>query len=456
MSNVLNPKSVFSCSYGLSCAAIAMGFASVALSSPPLDPLPAPFYSFDQSSPSVDGPKATARADELLQLFTPDLVPITVLSAANLGLNQQGDDLDAVSFSKGAIMPTEEFIFMFAVDRDSTGDVPPDPLLLASEVAFNVADQANRGHAAGDAFVTLKNFTVDGSVNRSLRSGPPPSNTQARNQFDEGGHDFGGEPDTGSRDYMLGEQDSVDGLAFETPASAPGSRGARSARGVPVPQPLYYSVTSASPSLATLPVSGGADILYHPDPRQTGIPPQQFADAATLGLLPNDEVDALVALDHDDNGLFNSGDLLFLSLAPGSPSLTGATAIPNISPNGAADILAVRFVDPTTVVIEVFASAAELGLLGASDNVDALEIVFCSDPTICGQGVGIRLIHGDWNNDAAVNILDVPDLMPCMAGPGDMSKGAGFDPLCLDVFDYDIDGKVDLHDFQEFQSVFTP
>lgn len=432
-----------------SAFALAIVFSQSVMASPPLDPVPTPFYSFDAASPSVFGPSSIARSDEVLRIFQPDLTPIPVFPAQNLGLGQPNDDMDAMSFSKGEVMPTDEFIFMFAVDRSTSGDVPPDPLLLLNEVSYNVADQANRGQAAGDAFVTLTNYTVNGPVSRGLR-GSPKSNVQAKNQYDEGGHDFGGKPETSSSAQNTGLEDGVNGLAYEMPESA------RGARGVPVPRPLFYSVTAGSPSLSTLPGNSGADIFRHSDPDAGGIPPQRFVSAGAMGLQISDDVDALIALDHDDNGVFNQGDLLFLSLAPGSPSLNGATGIPNISSNGAADILAVRFINPVTVIIEVFAPAAELGLLGDSDNVDALEFVFCSDPQACGLGVGIRLVRGDWNNDAVVNITDFPAFVPCLSGPEDVDLSTGFDPLCLDVFDYDFDGNVDLQDFQQFQFVFTP
>lgn len=427
--------------------AVMVGMGVQVIASPPIDPVGTPLFSFDQASPSITQPSSIIHPDDVLRIFQPDLQPEPAFGGANIGLGQPGDDLDAMSFSKSAIAPNQQFIFMFAVDRATTGDVPPDPSLLDSEVPFNVADQAARGHAAGDAFLTLVNYTVNGPVVRGLR-GTTYSNAQGKNQFDEGGHDFGGEPPTSSRDYSSDPEDSVDSMAYEMPESA---------RGVPGPMPaFFYSVAPMSPSLMTLPGNSPADIFVHPNPFMPGISPQRYTSAADLGLQATDNIDALVVLDHDDNRVFNEGDKIFFSLSPGSPSLTGTNGIPNVSSNGAADILSAQYVDPTTVIVEVFAPAAELGLIADSDNVDALEIVFCSDPLACGLGAGIRLVRGDWDNDGVVDINDFPDFVPCLSGPEEADVLAGYDPVCLDVFDYDFDRDVDLADFHRFQFVFAP
>jgi hypothetical protein len=427
--------------------AILMGFAFSAMASPPTDPVSTPLFSFDAASPSVTKPSSVIHADNVLRIFQPNSTPEPAFNPTNIGLGQAGDVLNAMSFSKSTIAPNQQFIFMFAVDRSTTGDVPPDPALLLNEVSFNVADQAARGHAAGDAFITLSNYTLNGPVARSLRD-TPESNTQAKNQYDEGGHDFGAVPATSSRDYSSASEDSINSMAYEMPESA---------RGVPGPMPaFFFSVGPLSPSLMTLPGNSPADVFVHPNPFLPGISPQRFVSAADIGLQAADDVDALVVLDHDDNQVFNEGDVIFLSLGAGSPSLSGPGAIPNISSNGAADILSARYVDPATVVLEVFAPAANLGLIGDSDNVDALEIVFCSDPLTCGLGAGIRLVRGDWDNDGIVNINDFPEFVTCMFGPEVVDLGTGYNPVCLDVFDYDFDQNVDLADFHRFQFVFAP
>jgi len=422
--------------------AVVLACGSV-LASPPTDPVPTPLYSFDRQSPSVQQPGPIANPDDVLLIDTPNGPPVVAIQAGMLGLGQPNDDLNAISYSKSGLMPTQEFVLLFSVDRNTSGDVPPDPLLFASEAPFNVADQAARGHAAGDAFISLSSFTVMGPVARGLRTSVV-SNTQAKNQYDEGGHDFGGKPETSSRDNTTGAIDGVDSFGYEMPVSA---------RGVPLPASLYYSVDPLTPSLATLPGNSAADVFFHIDPTNPGAIPQRFASAANLGLQSTDDIDALVVLDNDDNGMFNVGDVVFLSLAPGSPSLSGPQAIQNISSNGAADVIAARFIAAGTIVLEVFAPAAELGLVGPTDNVDALEIVLCTDPLVCGLGAGIRLVRGDWNNDALVNIADFPDFVPCLAGPGTLPPAV---PICLDVFDYDFDGDIDLKDFFDFQEVFTP
>jgi hypothetical protein len=115
--------------------------------------------------------------------------------------------------------------------------------------------------------------------------------------------------------------------------------------------PLFLTLSAGSPSLATLGIST-ADIIM------TGgaFPPTLWASRDSLGLTANDVIDALCVRENG-NGVYDRGDRVLFSLAPGSPTLAAHSA-------SGADILRPS---PPTVAIR----ASALGLL-ASDDVDAL------------------------------------------------------------------------------------
>jgi hypothetical protein len=107
-----------------------------------------------------------------------------------------------------------------------------------------------------------------------------------------------------------------------------------------------------------------ADILYQPPPL-AGVPPVMYATQAALDLLPGDDVDALVVYDEVAPGLLNPGDIIYVSLAPGSPTLGVLGATPGD-------------------VIQVYPGAAPFVVMGFAlfdllpgDDMDGLTI---SDP----------------------------------------------------------------------------
>ena len=98
---------------------------------------------------------------------------------------------------------------------------------------------------------------------------------------------------------------------------------------------------------------------------------------------------------------------------------------------------------------------ATLGLEGVNDNLNALEVVPCLDGTYCTEQAGIRLVYGDWSNDANVDLHDIPGFVDCMDGPVvDLSSTGYPSRECRDIFDIDKDRDIDLIDFAAFQRVF--
>ncbi len=344
--------------------------------SPPSQPLLPPLYSFDSQSPTVlDG---TVVADSILQLGDP--LPVQLVSGSGLGLGQPGDQIDALSFSQVTFPATGTFSVLFSVDRATVGAVPPSSLLAAQGVPFSVQDQAAKGHAAGDQFISLDlfQFGANGTAGRILGSGS--NNSQVRNNFDEGGVDFAAQPKTSSSGSSTDPEDNVNST----------SGTAAALMRVGVPGGVYFSLcrdpqgTCESPSLTTLPgaLPSGASLFFHPNPGQPGIAPRLFADFSSLGLQQNDDINAVVVLDFDADGQFNGTDRVVYSLAPGSPSLStlpGASAV-----GAAADV----FVVSPGGVVTLLAPAAILGLGTASDNIDALDLLPCSN------GFGCALAHG--------------------------------------------------------------
>ncbi|MCH7592127.1 MAG: hypothetical protein IH989_05025 [Planctomycetes bacterium] len=66
-----------------------------------------------------------------------------------------------------------------------------------------------------------------------------------------------------------------------------------------------------------------------------------------------------------------------------------------------------------------------------------------------GCGALVQLATGDFNGDQSVDLVDMPDLAGCLSAPGQ----AMIDPKCV-VFDFDVDGDVDLKDVGRFMALF--
>ncbi len=119
--------------------------------------------------------------------------------------------------------------------------------------------------------------------------------------------------------------------------------------------PVYFSLDAASPAL----FASGADVYFSP---AGGGPFFIFSFPAQMGLLMGDEIDSLVMWDRGVIGAPNPGvDLALFSLAPGSPSLGGASP-------------AAIFVTGFNFAFCPFTPANQLGLL-AADNVDGLDVM---------------------------------------------------------------------------------
>jgi hypothetical protein len=173
-----------------------------------------------------------------------------------------------------------------------------------------------------------------------------------------------------------------------------------------------------------------------------------FARPVDLGLVPGDDIDALIVLDRDANGVFDGQDLVLFSLTPGSPSLD---VIPGTSVAGrAADIFVVR----PNALPAVWATAGDLGLGAETDNVDALDL----HPWLQGRlttdalsRYSIRAERGDLNCDGRVDFRDIDPFVAALSGPA--AYAAAY-PACVWISaDCNEDGAVNYRDIDAFVAV---
>lgn len=365
-----------------------------------------------------------------------------IIPGPALGLNSPQDDLDALSGPNSWVLPSAVLLLRFSVDRQTRGSVPPDAEFINLDVPYNVYDQARRGHAAGDEFMASQNF----SLRDGLRGPGQGNNVLGRNNYDEGGTDFGGQPQTSaSQSVPPGTpQDNVDAMGgVPTSASLPG-----------MPEHVYFSATRDSPSLATLPgmPPSGAHIFYNPSPLM-GLPTRLYAPFFALGLQAGDDIDAMIVFDRAadgspiPDGIFNGIDVVVFSLAPGSPSLDGQGLFR--SPVTAADVFLVHFGMPP----DILAPGAGIGMGLVVDNVNALEFFLCDTPAACAAIHGIRALRGDLNCDDQVNVFDIDPFVLALSDPD--AYAAAFPNCQIHRADCNRDGIINAFDIDAFVAILT-
>ena len=169
-----------------------------------------------------------------------------------------------------------------------------------------------------------------------------------------------------------------------------------------------------------------------------------FASFADLGLVQDDDIDALVVFDADLDGQFDESDHVLFSLTPwpDSPSLeniVGASAV-----GAAADV----FLAAPGQAPRLFASAVNLGLGAMLDDIDGLEIVPCGDPLACATQSSIRRVPGDFDGDADIDQSDWNGFDACFSG------SEPYPPGCSPG-DFDGDGDIDCTDWDGFTTAWT-
>jgi hypothetical protein len=360
-------------------------------------PLPAPYYSFDLASPTVQS--GIVGAADILQYGV--LFPSIVVPGHVLGLVLLGDDLDALAFGR-VPPPGTSVSLLFSVDRETVGVTPPEIDLVLAGIPFNAQDQAARHQAAGDEFMSLETFPLAPAG----RDGGPraTNNTLVRNNFDEGGTSYTAQPPTSAQDYNAADapQDNVDASAAFFTATDGGTL-----------SNVYFSATSQSPSLPILPggsFPSGAHIFYNASPLE-GTPTELYAAFYQLGLMQQDDIDALLIHDSGLVGVFDPGDFVLFSLSRSSPSLA---TIPGHSATGAAaDVFIVYYGQPPMTVVP----AGVLGLGDPADNIDALDFFPCDNGFACAVQHGIQSNRGDMNCNGVVNFDDINPFVLALSNP---------------------------------------
>ncbi len=426
MGSARQPKYRYGPMGGLAIGFLVAMAAVPATGSEPLFPLPAPLYSFDLESPTIrDEP---LRAGDVFALSEP--IPSVAVPSFALGLGP-ADELDALSSPTFGLASGAYFTIQFSVDRATVGLAAPLPWQIQGEVPYNAKDQARRGQAAGDLFMTIDSFTLDGRVQRRGTG----NNGLVRNNFNEGGTDYAALPTTHARDDAgpQAEQDEVD-ASGQFPSSTRSDG----------PANVFFTLTSESPALQELSFPfepSGANIFYNEAPGR-GSFTTMYADAMALGLAPADDIDALVVIDRGLIGEFGAGDAVLFSLAPGSFTLLSRGG------TGGADIFLATPGLPQPMPL---AFAAWLGL-GDGDNVDALDVFICGVdgcPPDLLRLHGIRAVAGDFDDDGVVGAADFTEWGVGMTGPDVGPPAPEYIP-----YDLDYDADVDLHDMGLFQHVF--
>jgi len=294
--------------------------------------------------------------------------PSAVLPAKSLppalGLIR-GDNVDALSFGKDG-----GNVLHFSVGPNSMGMSGTDvnyqavvspPATIAFPLPYNTGGGAPGHEAAGDIFISsvLAPFGAYSTPDTMVPG--PAVGAPHRLELDELRIGLQA-PDT--MGTVLGPpEDDLDALEL---ADASDRKWGVDLDGDGLPDPgrsVFFSLDRYSPSLTAVagaaPISP-ADILVTTGPVKSF---SVYAPAATMGLLPDDDLDALVLSDvHTIGRLDPKEDTALFSLAPGSPSLSTSRFSP-------ADVFFTDFTGTFILIVK----GIDLGLL-MQDDINALDI----------------------------------------------------------------------------------
>lgn len=285
-----------------------------------------------------ESPTSVDEAD----LLTPGLN--VQVSRTDIGLANDDDELNALSHGMDAAHGLH--ILYFSVDRDAEGEEldgePSDELQELDGYDYNVFRQADLNQQAGDIYMTIDAAGV-------------ASYPQGNNAIQQHQNLLGMAPNILWFDDNEDEQDNLDALSFQE-SDLTGDR---------LPDINTYVSLEQNSTTLTANSWSAADILVHVPGGGLSV----FASAQDMGLFADqDDIDALVLLDVNADGVLGAGDRALFSLTPGSKTLDD---------NGysAGDIFATDFDNGHFVLYE----AEDLGLL-ETDNVDALEVQLVPEP----------------------------------------------------------------------------
>lgn len=358
------------------------------------DPMPPPLISLDVDSPTLALLDLTAA--DILSAPPPEaFVPYFILGLMD------ADELNAFSWGPGP-RDGETYALLFSVERGLFAGEPPDANLASLGYIYNAFQQAELNQAASDMFMSTSLFDNNGQVGVLLAA---PNNVLVIDGGNAGGTDFNlipGDPITVD-DPNPGDQDNINGFG-----NPPGGRLA-SARGADI---VYFTLQRDSPSLPDLPgTASGADI-YYIDLGDPPGPPQLFASAPSLGLLPWDNISAMTVLRASDDavGPWSPGDRVVFALDAESPSLMELDST-------ASDLHIASFGQP----IVLYASGHQFGL-SPDARLSALTYYLTGSifQAILHHGIKTGPVVGDLDGDGQVNHADLAILLAAWNSvPGD-------------------------------------
>jgi hypothetical protein len=369
------------------CACASLSASSTAFGAYSQHPIPAPFITIDEFSPSVLSGDFTPA--DVLEAPPPNVaIPPSFLGITPL------DDLNSFSFGAGP-MPGETFGVLFSVNRGQFSGEAPDPVLADLGYIYNAFQQAELNQAASDMFLGTALFDLDGQVPGKAFP-DPDNNVLARDGADAGGTDFGLAPhDVDVDDPSSGPQDNVNGMG-----NGPGTLGA--SFGV-----IHFTLKTGSPSLTTFLGIGGSESgadIYLVRQDQPGVV-DVYAIAEQLGLMPGDDIVSMIVVrqpgkDGKYRSQFGPGDRVIFSLSPNSPTL-------DVTPLDASDLIASDFPG----VLSKWADGNELGLEGDA-VLSALTFIPTEDIQQLVLDAGIRIgVPGDLDGDGDVDLSDLGILL---------------------------------------------
>jgi hypothetical protein len=394
---------------------------------------------------------------------------VTVFSGDNIGLGLPGDDLDAFSFNRSNPIATTDFALLFSVSRAHDGRrttrIPsssptmfPTTCRTKRRWGMRMATASSRCSVLTRTdlpiAITVEHEARITLVGRTLRV--MVGNAQVINNFDEGGQDYQGEPAVSSGDPSTGDTDNVDGSAARWRAGYVaccnrilGLVFFRDAQlGIPVARPVARAIAVRTSSTTPIRQSPGL---------QSSI---AFASAEQLGLDVADDINALMI--DDARYQWRVHERATASTSHSRRDHRRWPRLPFLSSNGAADLLIAQLNTQGQVVLDLYASGADMGLVGPNDDVDALEIVPLNDePTAAAMISFARRLSWDSpipgrleqrrrDRDCRRRGLHVLHVRPAYKGPVLLSRRCP----CADILDLNDDGDVDLGDFNIMVQIF--
>ena len=230
-------------------------------------------------------------------------------------------EVDAFSYGRNLPFGPNPLTYYFSVDRVSVGALGT---AVNGEAAFG--DQAADIYVSTGAGTNFQFRDGDGFLANPATPGAPA-------------------PPLGLLEPVPLPGDNVDGLDLRN-----------------IGPMVYWSVDPATAAAYGAGFSA-ADIFMAPTAPGYSGAPALYANAALLGLLVGDDIDAMVYFEDGTPGA-TAGDLILFSLAPGSPTLAALGS-------NAADILATS----PTGAPGIFLPAIQLGLVPGDDNLNALDVI---------------------------------------------------------------------------------